>query len=251
MMPESVITKHALATRLTTLRAELFGDRGAPEMARQLGIPVRTWYNYEAGVTVPAEVALKIIALTSVEPNWLLSGERPQFRSNLLDRSASTANPKEYVKSLLRAALGILDSGIRTTPSDVAVSSANDGEPHAPATERFAHLRSDVELNGSHDGDSPRTWIRHMGDAMAPVLTDGAVVAFAKSDEPPQNLDGRLVVAWLADGEPVVRWFQHCGRYGVLRAESLKAKPSQYLIDLEYAVDQPKLRRVLWAKTAH
>ena len=48
-LPESVRAKLALAERLGILRSELFGDRGGPEMARRLGIPVRTWYNYEAG----------------------------------------------------------------------------------------------------------------------------------------------------------------------------------------------------------
>ena len=33
-----------LAARLVALRSELFGERGGPEMARRLGIPVRTWY---------------------------------------------------------------------------------------------------------------------------------------------------------------------------------------------------------------
>src|SRR3954465_4396969 len=69
-----------LAGRLGALRAELFGERGGPEMARRLGIPVRTWYNYEAGGTVPAEVVLRIIELTSLEPSWLLSGKGPKFR---------------------------------------------------------------------------------------------------------------------------------------------------------------------------
>ena len=79
-LPESVRAKLALAERLAALRSELFGDRGGPEMARRLGIPVRTWYNYEGGVTVPAEVILKIIELTSVEAGWLLHGEEPRFR---------------------------------------------------------------------------------------------------------------------------------------------------------------------------
>src|ERR1700722_9411644 len=78
-LPESVRAKLALAERLAALRSELFGDRGGPEMARRLGIPVRTWYNYEGGVTVPAEVILKIIELTSVEAGWLLHGEEPRF----------------------------------------------------------------------------------------------------------------------------------------------------------------------------
>src|ERR1700757_2882296 len=80
-LPDLVKTKYSLAERLSRLRAELFGDRGGPELARQLGLPVRTWYNYEAGVTVPAEVILKLIELTSVEPMWLLHGKGPKFRA--------------------------------------------------------------------------------------------------------------------------------------------------------------------------
>jgi hypothetical protein len=59
--PESVRLKSQLAERLRALRIELFGDRGGPELARQLEIPNRTWYNYEIGVTVPAEVLLRFI----------------------------------------------------------------------------------------------------------------------------------------------------------------------------------------------
>ena len=50
---------------------------------RTLGIPVRTWYNYENGVTVPAEIILRIVELTSVEPVWLLRGEGPKFRPRM------------------------------------------------------------------------------------------------------------------------------------------------------------------------
>jgi len=60
-LPDSVRAKCSLAERLGALRAELFGERGGPELARRLGIPVRTWYNYEAGVTIPAEIVLRII----------------------------------------------------------------------------------------------------------------------------------------------------------------------------------------------
>ena len=53
--PESVRTKGRLAERLREVRSDLFGERGGPELARRLGLPIRTWYNYEIGVTVPAE----------------------------------------------------------------------------------------------------------------------------------------------------------------------------------------------------
>ena len=77
-LPESVRAKLALAERLAALRSELYGDRGGPEMARRLGIPVRTWYNYEGGVTVPAEVILKIIELTAGRGGLALAWRRTE-----------------------------------------------------------------------------------------------------------------------------------------------------------------------------
>src|SRR5215471_1783112 len=108
-LPESLSAKLALAGRLSNLRLELFGDRGGPEMARRLGIPVRTWYNYEGGVTVPAEVILKIIELTSVEAGWLLHGEEPRFRHVRTERGEVVGQPAMTVGALLRTALQMLE----------------------------------------------------------------------------------------------------------------------------------------------
>src|SRR5271167_3213210 len=107
-LPESVRAKLALAERLAQLRSELYGDRGGPEMARRLGIPVRTWYNYEGGVTVPAEVILKIIELTAVEATWLLHGEGPKFRHQQTD-GRDLGNQPVTVGALLRTALQMLE----------------------------------------------------------------------------------------------------------------------------------------------
>src|SRR5271155_4088819 len=109
-LPESVRAKLQLAERLTALRSELFGDRGGPEMARRLGIPVRTWYNYEGGVTVPAEVVLKIIELTAVEASWLLHGEGPKFRHVRQDRREPGKSPAVTIGALLRTALQLLEN---------------------------------------------------------------------------------------------------------------------------------------------
>src|ERR1700735_1022618 len=78
--PHLVKVKCGVAERLRELRTEKFGERGGPDLAGQLGLPVRTWYNYEAGVTVPAEVVLRLIEITGVEASWLLHGTMPQFR---------------------------------------------------------------------------------------------------------------------------------------------------------------------------
>ena len=69
-----------LAERLRQIRRELFGEGGVPELTRQLGLPSRTWEDYERGVRVPGEAILKLIDLTGVQPHWLLSGEGDPYR---------------------------------------------------------------------------------------------------------------------------------------------------------------------------
>ncbi len=119
-LPESLRAKLALAERLSSLRLELFGDRGGPEMARRLEIPVRTWYNYEGGVTVPAEVVLRIIELTSVEPVWLLHGKGPKYRQQprmdqreVSPRSSTTVGPCCGPHSSYSRAMALLPSPAR------------------------------------------------------------------------------------------------------------------------------------------
>ncbi len=54
------------------MRQELFGAEGTDELAAQLGLPPSTWSNYEAGVNIPGVVLIKFLALTGVDPAWLL-----------------------------------------------------------------------------------------------------------------------------------------------------------------------------------
>ncbi len=70
-----------LAERVGMLREDLYGPRGGPEMARRLDIPVRTYYNYEGGEPIPAEILLKIIEITGARPAWLLNGEEPRYEN--------------------------------------------------------------------------------------------------------------------------------------------------------------------------
>jgi len=77
--PDQEQLKYQLAQRLKKVRVEIFGEHGGPQLAHVLGIPARTWYNYELGVTVPAEVILRFIGATHVEPRWLLSGQGEKY----------------------------------------------------------------------------------------------------------------------------------------------------------------------------
>jgi hypothetical protein len=71
--------RDALARRLRKVRAELYCEDGAAVLAALLDVPLRTWLNYEAGVTVPATVVLRFVDLTGAHPYWLLTGEGPRY----------------------------------------------------------------------------------------------------------------------------------------------------------------------------
>ncbi|MGE3821115.1 MAG: S24 family peptidase [Isosphaeraceae bacterium] len=265
-LPESVRAKYALAERLSQLRGELFGDRGGPELARQLGLPVRTWYNYESGVTVPAEVILKIIELTSAEPMWLLHGRGPKFRPEARLPGEPGTGGSISVPTLLRTALQLLEQGEGSPPTLIVSKGRPDSSP-TDETADVVLIAVDDSLEGGPITKSSgpkyvaarREWLdaerecrvmRVEGTSMSPIVADGAYVAFAKQEEDPARLDGKMVIAWV-DHQPIVRWFSHAGRYAVLRAENPATSPSQHLIDLEDKSKPARFRRVLWINTPH
>jgi hypothetical protein len=277
-LPESVRAKLALAERLAALRSELYGDRGGPEMARRLGIPVRTWYNYEGGVTVPAEVILKIIELTSVEAGWLLHGEGQKFRHGRSDRVSTGATSSITIGALLRTALELLEKAESCgVDHEIAVEAGGDRRfrpgaemdlPPLDASDHHSLTDSDTcddddlaQFNddGSRFSQSRREWLAAQrdnrcfvvnDDSMVPIVADGASVAYAKNAEDAPQLDGKLVATWL-ENQPVVSWFQHCGRFALLRAQNPSAIPQQVLVDLEDPKQKPRFRRVLWVNTPH
>jgi hypothetical protein len=212
-------------------------------MARRLEIPVRTWYNYEGGVTVPAEVILKIIELTSVEPAWLLHGKGPKTRQPRLDQREISAKSSTTVGALLRTALQLLESeGSRDEPNEKLLNAASqpalDFLEGTPARKEWLEAQQENRC------------IQVRGNAMAPILADGACVAYSKYEEDSRQLDGKLVVVWL-DDDPAIRWFSHCGKYALLRAENPETVPQQQLINIETAGEKTRVRRVLWIDTAH
>ncbi len=68
-----------LAFRVREIRQEMFGEHGGPLLAGQLGIPFRTWVEYEAGRTIPALTILRLVELTHVNSRWLQSGRGDKY----------------------------------------------------------------------------------------------------------------------------------------------------------------------------
>ena len=268
-LPDSIRTKCSLAERLSALRAELFGERGGPELARKLGIPVRTWYNYEAGVTIPAEIVLRIIELTHVEPIWLLHGKGPKFRDSISEvRGETDVATPQTISTLLRTALQLLERNEMAKQDNhharceaAKASSQEEGSNaeedafliavNGPEREPLSASSGPRYLTAQRewrDAERDGRCLRNAGDAMVPLIADGAHVAFSKADEDPAELEGKLVVAWL-DGKAMVRWLQHSGRSIMLRTENPATEPAKLVIDRESTPGPWHLRRVLWIKT--
>ena len=168
--PEVVSRKMELASKIKQLRIMKFGDRGGPELARKLGVPVRTWYNYEAGVTIPGEILLSFLQITGICCDELFS--EPEECLNMRHLNA----PKP------------LSCKIRN-------------EPDFPLTDSTSSLHSPT--------DPVRTLIQIMDDSLAPTIPIGTIVAIGKPVKPDRwrYAVDQFVVLW-DETLPVIRRLQ-------------------------------------------
>jgi hypothetical protein len=247
--------KAALSRRLREIRQDLFGEHGGPELARRLNLPARTWYNYETGVTVPAEVLLTFIDQTGANPVWLLTGEGPKFRRVQLEASLAEMSPIELIRRGLEK--------LEQEPSDVVVV-APENLPGEFKTDFVAVSLVPMQALAHEVLDMTqvqgyimayRQWLPNPGmtvgvrltdDAMYPILPSGSVVAIDRSKRDIQLLQGRMVAA-CPEGHPMIRWLDLSGRHLILRPN----QPSREypLVPVEIDGPSPNLivGQVVWS----
>jgi phage repressor protein C with HTH and peptisase S24 domain len=256
--PELVRAKWQLADRIRSIRTELYGERGLADLAKQIGVPVRTWYSYETGVTVPAEVLLRFIELTHVEPLWLLHGQGNKLQSAAACLPAGS-EADGFAHSGRSEAAEQRFWGARFEVELPAEDDETEGESAVAVAVLEAPARSIGGPIGSRVGAevpartaTRRTLrcVRMEGDAMLPIIAAGAFVAFADAPEEPAALEGKMVVARIG-GRTLVRWFHRYGQYALLRAENSTFEPKTELIDLAGQNADQVIRRVLWIGTSH
>ncbi len=247
-----VNVKASLSRRLREIRQELFGDHGGPELARRLGLPARTWYNYETGVTVPAEVLLSFIEHTGASPAYLLTGQGPRYTQANDGRLLADLSPVE----LIRRGLEKLERTPRALSSD---------HRHNGATENFETVRvvplaelCDPEPDPSGGEERVLTypqWLpnpsltiaaRLDDDSMAPILASGSIVAIDRSVTHPRALQGKIVAACV-DGQPMIRWLDLSGQHLILRPNQMGGAFPLVSVDLERADPSVLLGRVVWS----
>lgn len=218
--------KAQISSRLRDVRQELFGEHGGPELARRLNLPARTWYNYETGVTVPAEVLLSFIDQTGTNPIWLLTGKGPRYRTHIEDQVLAEMTPEELIRRGLEKLEERPNEVVLVAPENLPSETVSDF-----VAVRLTTLSSLAERPPAALGEAEghilayRQWIPHPrdtvavrldDDAMYPILPTGSVAAIDCTLRDPNHLQGRLVAA-NPDGTPVIRWLELSGRHLILR----------------------------------
>lgn len=246
--------KSALSRRLREIRQELFGDHGGPELARRLNLPARTWYNYETGVTVPAEVLLAFIELTGASPGYLTTGEGPRFGGRGDEVRTAEMSPIELIRRGLEKlereqSLPQLD-GPLAPPRDVAefqsVPVFTIEELKKPRPDPSQAVGRVLAYRQWLPNPSATVAVRVEDDAMSPILPAGSVAAIDRSDARPVDLQGRIVAA-RRDGELLIRWLDLSGRHAILRPNNSGPLSPLISVVLDEAPIDFIVGRVVWS----
>jgi Peptidase S24-like len=248
-----VNVKASISRRLRDVRQELFGEHGGPELARRLQLPARTWYNYETGVTVPAEVLLSFIDQTSANPVWLLTGEGERYRRD----SDSTALSEMSPIQLIRRGLEKLEQ----QPGESGLFDHFEGDPGSDFVSvsliPLDSLGSRSGVGGRVGGRvlAYRAWLPHPretvavrleDEAMFPILPAGSVVAVDRSVTDPQRLQGKMVAA-NPDGMTMIRWLDLSGRHLIFRPNQPSRDYPLIPMELGESSPNPILGQIVWS----
>jgi SOS-response transcriptional repressor LexA len=250
-----VSVKASLSRRLRLIRQELFGDHGGPELARRLNLPARTWYNYETGVTVPAEVLLGFIEQTGANPMFLITGEGPKYRRSSDERLLSELTPVELIRrgleKLERSSSEVTIVAPENLPTEVASDFA--AVSLYPLSEIGKAVLDPSKIEGYVV--AYRRWlpnpaqtigVRLTDDSMNPILPAGSIVAIDRSMTDPLQLHGRIVAA-RPDGTPVIRWLEISGRHVILRPNQTGREYPLVPVELDETGSTFIIGQVVWS----
>jgi hypothetical protein len=250
-----VNVKASLSRRLREIRQELFGEHGGPELARRLNLPARTWYNYETGVTVPAEVLLAFIDQTGASPAWLFSGEGPKYRRAQEELLLSEMTPIELIRCGLEKLEQKPNNVVIVAPEDLPSEYLSDfvAVSLVPMKELAKKTIDPAQVEGYImayrqwlPNPSETVGVRLSDDAMHPILPAGSIVAIDRSVTDPRALQGRMVAA-SPEGEPMIRWLDLSGKHLILRPNQPSREHPLIPVEIDGPSQNPILGQVVWS----
>lgn len=242
------------AERLKKLRKEAYGDRGRSDFARALGIPITSYLNYENGRVPPIDMVVKMMALTRVNPQWLLHGKGQQHLprditlpptedaaclvTELLEENARLRKQQVAAKRAARPAATVVPAGMdreRWLVQERRIQAAAEEHLAVPILSgRVASNSPENVLDADNDGWAlfPKSAVKHprstfafrvQDDAMEPAVPEGALVGIDRSMRDLQKVwrsRKRLVAIRDAKSGCVISQFEKAGEYWVVLSAS-------------------------------
>ena len=203
--------------RLGSIREEALGKNGRSAFARALGIPLTSYLNFEHGRVPPVDVLVKMVAVTRVNPRWLVHGKWPR----LLPEGAESP-PTEDAASLIA---DLLEENARL-------------KEELRATRRETHpavLVVPVDVD-------PKGWLAEQGrvQAAADEYVAVPVLSGANAAPPPENVFEAEKDGWLLCPRSVIKHPKNTFAFRVQDDAMAPAVPEGSFVGIDCSVHDPE-----------
>ena len=222
------------AVQIERLRERLHLNQAG--LARLLNVSPMAVSRWERAVNEPEAAYYIHMGTLSGDPDcwyfWQRAGLPASDLKRALRKSKTARAPHSVVEELENHAVPLLAVTAGTT-------SAGENIPNIDQSPVIAKVMAPNDWSENHQ--SIRC-IRVAGDGMAPLITDGSLVAVDLAQFGPTKLDNSIVLAWHKDFGLLVRRIKKFGATEVLVTESDRSGTSTHSLDRNWRI----LGRIVW-----
>jgi SOS-response transcriptional repressor LexA len=203
--------------RLSRIREEAFGKNGRSAFARALGIPLTSYLNFEHGRVPPVYVLVKMVAVTRVNPRWLVHGKGPR----LLPEGADVPTTEDAVSLIAN----LLEGNARLNEE-------------LRAAKREAHPAVLVVPAGAE----PKEWLAEQGQIQASADDYLAVPVLSgkNAENPPENVFEAGKDGWVLCPRSVIKHPKSTFGFRVQDEAMLPAIPQGSLVGIDCSLRDPE-----------
>ncbi|HVH88702.1 MAG TPA: S24 family peptidase, partial [Terriglobales bacterium] len=205
-------------------------------LARLLNVSPMAVSRWERAVNEPEAAYYIHMGTLSGDPDcwyfWQRAGLPASDIKRALRKSKASKSAHTAVDELESHAVPVLEITAGT-------SAAGDNNPNLEQSPTIAKVMAPV--NWSENGESIRC-LRIAGEGMAPLITDGSVVAVDLAQFDPAKLGNSVVLAWHKDLGLIVRRLKRLGASEVLASEADRTGTNNLVFDRNSRI----IGRVIW-----
>lgn len=222
------------ATQIERLRERLHLNQAG--LARLLNVSPMAVSRWERAVNEPEAAYYIHMGTLSGDPDcwyfWQRAGLPASDLKRALRKSRTNKSPQAAVAELENLAVPLL--GVRAGTTE-----PGDNDPNIDRSPIVARVMAPSDW--SDDKQSVRC-MRVAGEGMAPLISDGSVVAVDLSQFDSTKLNNMIVLAWHKDHGLLIRRLKRFGAAEVLAADADRNEASTLTLDRNWRV----LGRVVW-----